>query len=38
MPVMKVYYDNGNRRRVYIEESATPNFWDSHWDTENLRN
>lgn len=34
---MKIYYDKGNRRLVYIEESAAPDFWDSHWDTENFR-
>lgn len=33
---MKRYYDNRNRRLVYIGESATPEFWASHWDTENL--
>jgi SAM-dependent methyltransferase len=25
-------YDKENRRLVYIEEAATPDFWDSHWD------
>ena len=34
---MKVYYDKENRRLVYIGESATPDFWDSHWDAENFR-
>lgn len=34
---MKVYYDKENRRLVYIGESATPDFWGDHWDTENFR-
>ncbi len=25
-------YDKENKRLVYIEEAATPDFWDSHWD------
>lgn len=31
------YYDKANRRLVYIEESATPNFWDRHWNAENFK-
>jgi SAM-dependent methyltransferase len=34
---MRVYYDKGNRRLVYIGERATQDFWDRHWDTENFR-
>lgn len=34
---MKIYYDRKNRRLVYIGESATPDFWDKHWDTENFK-
>lgn len=34
---MKEYYDKENRRFVYIGESATPDFWDSHWDAENFK-
>ena len=34
---MKVYYDKEARRLVYIGESATPDFWDRHWDTESFR-
>lgn len=34
---MKTYYDKENRRLVYIGESASPDFWDNHWDTENFK-
>ena len=34
---MKVYYDKKNRRLVDIGESATADFWDRHWGTENFR-
>jgi len=34
---MKIYYDRENNRLVYIGESTSPDFWDSHWDVENLR-
>lgn len=30
---MKVYYDTENTRLVYIEKSATPDFWDNYWET-----
>jgi hypothetical protein len=33
---MKVLYDEEKRRLVYIGESASPDFWKSHWETENL--
>lgn len=32
---MKVYYEKG--KLVYIGEKATPEFWDSHWDTESFK-
>jgi hypothetical protein len=35
--VMRIYYDKENRRLVYIGESATPKFWNSHWDAENFK-
>ena len=34
---MKTYWDKESRRLVYIGESATPDFWDSHWDAENFK-
>lgn len=34
---MKRYYDKENKRLVYIGESATPEFWDEHWDTQTFR-
>lgn len=34
---MKIYYDKENRRLVYIGGSATPDFWDKHWDVENFK-
>lgn len=34
---MKVYYDKEKRRLVYIGESATPDFWERHWDTESFK-
>lgn len=27
-------YDKDNRKLIYFEESATPDFWDNHWDKE----
>ena len=34
---MKILYDKENRRLVYIGESATPEFWNSHWDAESFK-
>lgn len=34
---MERYYDKENKRLVYIGESATPDFWNSHWETENFK-
>ena len=34
---MKTLHDKENKRLVYIGESATPDFWDSHWDAENFK-
>jgi len=31
------YYDKQNKRLVYIGESASPDFWDRLFDTENFR-
>ena len=37
MSTVEIYYDKEDRRLVYIEESATPDFWDKHWDAENFK-
>ena len=34
---MKRYYDPKNKRLIYIGKSATEQFWDSHWKTEDIR-
>jgi SAM-dependent methyltransferase len=34
---MKKYYGKESRRLVYIGESATPDFWDSHWNAESFK-
>ena len=34
---MKVYYDKENRRLIYIEEEATLEFWNKHWDTKDFK-
>lgn len=31
------YYDKKNRRLVYIEEKASPEFWDRQWEDEKLK-
>ena len=31
------YYDTENRRLVYIEQRATPEFWDRQWEDEKLK-
>lgn len=31
------YYDTKNKRLVYIEEKATPEFWDRQWEDEKLK-
>lgn len=31
------YYDQEHRRLVYIEENATPEFWDRQWEDEKLK-
>jgi len=31
------YLDKKNQRLVYIQQAATPNFWDSFWHTERIR-
>ena len=34
---MKAYYDKENKRLVCIGESATPQFWDTHWNIEKFK-
>lgn len=34
---MRVYFDRGNNRLVYLGEKSTPDFWDEHWHSENYR-
>lgn len=31
------YYDQKERRLVYIEKNATPEFWDKQWEDEKLK-
>lgn len=31
------YYDPKNNRLIYLAEHATPDFWDRHWETADLR-
>lgn len=31
------YYDRPHNRLVFINEKATPEFWDEHWEKENYR-
>lgn len=31
------YYDPERNRLIYLAEHATPNFWDRHWETADLR-
>lgn len=31
------YYDQKNNRLVYIEEQATPEFWDHQWEDDQLK-
>ncbi len=31
------YYDQEHRRLVYIEQAATPEFWDHQWEDEKLK-
>jgi SAM-dependent methyltransferase len=31
------YYDSSLNQLIYIREEATPDYWDNHWDTENIR-
>lgn len=30
------YFDKSNNRLIYILQKATPDFWDSHWEPDNL--
>jgi len=31
------YYDSSRKQLIYIREKATPDYWDKHWSTENIR-
>ncbi|MEK7102101.1 MAG: class I SAM-dependent methyltransferase [Patescibacteria group bacterium] len=31
------YYDPKNNRLIYIAEHASPEYWDRHWETQDLR-
>lgn len=35
---MKRYYDSINNRLVYCKQTASPDFWDSHWRSEVFNN
>jgi len=34
---MKRYYDSINKRLVYCEQVASPDFWDSHWRADDFK-
>ena len=34
---MKKYFDDTGNRLVFIEESASPDYWDNHWDKGNFK-
>jgi ubiquinone/menaquinone biosynthesis C-methylase UbiE len=34
---MKVFYDGNVKRLVYIGGQPTPDFWDKHWNSRNLK-
>ncbi len=34
---MKKYYDQSNNRLVFVNEAATPEYWDKQWETESLK-
>lgn len=34
---MTVYYDNAEERLVYVRRAASADFWDRHWQTDQLR-
>lgn len=31
------YFDSKNNRLVFIQKSATPDFWDSHWNSNDFK-
>ena len=31
------YYDKHHKRLIYIAETASPEYWDHHWESKNLR-
>jgi len=31
------YFDKQNNRLVFVEKSASPDYWDSHWDIQNFK-
>jgi len=35
--IMKVFYDRQDMKLVYLGQSASPDFWDSHWEPGNLK-
>lgn len=34
---MERYYDKQQKQLIYFENSATPDFWDKHWNVDNFR-
>ena len=34
---MERFYDEDKQRLIYISQSATEDFWDQHWETEDFR-
>lgn len=34
---MTVYYDKSENRLVYVQAAATPDFWDAHWESDQLK-
>ena len=34
---MKKYFDQKNNRLVFIRQKADSEFWDSHWQIDNLK-
>ena len=34
---MERFYDEDKQRLIYISQSATEDFWDQHWQTEDFR-
>ena len=34
---MRICYDREKKKLVYLGQSASPDFWDSHWGKSDLR-